>query len=101
MTKTIGFICLLISVHSFGQYKSETFKEASALGSAVMHIHYFDVTYFSEEKNGVPTGINIDIVQDFVAYVKDKKKITLTTKYYGSPEFKKLYDNVKNAEGLV
>ena len=101
MTKSIGFICLLISIHSFGQYKSETFKEVSTSGSAVMHIHYFDVTYFSEEKNGLPAGINIDIVQDFVAYVKDKRKIALTTKYYGSPEFKKLYDNVKGAEGLV
>jgi len=101
MNRALSFICLLISFSSFSQYKSETFKEASASGSATMHIHYFDVTYFSEEKNGAPTGINIDIVQDFVAFVKEKKKISLTTKYYGSPEFKKLYDNVKGAEGLV
>lgn len=100
-----GFLALsltLISGHSSAQLKSESFKEAQKAGKATLVVNYFDVPFFSQRKDGVITGINVDILEDFAKYVKEKKGISIAIKYDAKgSDFKAMYEKVKESEGLV
>jgi ABC-type amino acid transport substrate-binding protein len=95
-------LIFLISTTSQAQYKSQAFKDAQKTGDATLLVHYFDVPFFSQKKNGAIVGINIDILEDFVKYVKAKKNISIAIKYDdNSSDFKAMYDGIKNGDGLV
>jgi putative glutamine transport system substrate-binding protein len=98
----LALFVTVFSIQSFAQLKSESFKEAQKSGTATLIIHYFDVPFFSQRKEGVLTGINVDILEDFVKYVSEKKGVAISIKYNTKGiDFKTMYNNVKGSEGLV
>jgi hypothetical protein len=97
-----SLVFVFISFSLLAQYKSETFKEAQQSRSATLYVHYIEVPFFVQNKNAIPHGINMEIVQDFIEYVKDKKNIAISLKTEdNSSNFKEMYDNIKKGTGLV
>jgi ABC-type amino acid transport substrate-binding protein len=93
----------LICFNSFSQnYSGDTWAQAKAKGQATISLAYVETPSFVYKKGGALTGICVDIMNDFVKWANESKKIKLTANYVGDgSNFRGMYDKVKVASGGV
>lgn len=77
---------------------------AAGAQSDSLRIHYYENYPFAYKEGGSLKGIEIDIMEEFVAWMKKKKNIALNVSYSAYEEFSGFYNSVKsgnaNAIGL-
>lgn len=96
-------ICLA-SLTAIGQnYTGDTWAQAKAKGSATITVTYVETPSFVyKDESGIHTGICIDIMNDFVKWANDSKKVKINPMYMGDgTNFRGMYDKVKGSTGGV
>jgi len=84
-------------------YSGDTWKQAKKNGKAKLSLAYVQTPSFVYVDNsGQLTGICIDIMNDFKAWVKTSKNVIIESKFVGDgSNFRTMYDKVKIAKGGV
>jgi ABC-type amino acid transport substrate-binding protein len=60
-----------------------------------LYINYFDNAPFASVDSGKTKGLEVDIMNEYLLWLKTTKKITLTPKYVGFKDFEKFYTSTK------
>lgn len=97
-------ISMLFAVPALAQnYVGDTWAQVKQVGQGTIAIAYVETPSFVYKDNsGKLTGICIDIMQDFVKWVNDNKKMKLQSKFVGDgTSFRGMYDKVKVSNGGV
>jgi len=97
-------LLVLLSVGtSFSQnYSGDSWALAKAKGEGKISLAYVETFGFVYKDNGKLTGVCVDIMNDFIKYVGEKKNVKLTSEFVGDGEsFKGMYDKVKSSSGGV
>jgi len=66
-----------------------------------LEVHYFEQAPFAFQQNGKIAGIEIEIVQAFVTWAKQKKQTDIQLTYKGYSQFDEFYGSVKNGAANV
>ena len=66
-----------------------------AQGSDTLYVNYFMQTPFAYTEAAVVKGIEIDIVNEYVLWLKSKKKMNITLKQVGFTDFESFYSATK------
>lgn len=92
---------MVAGISCFAQTLSgDTWAQAKAKGQGEILLTYVETFGFAYKENGKLTGVCIDIIDDFVKFVNEKKNVKLTSKVVGEGDsFKGMYDKVKSASG--
>jgi putative glutamine transport system substrate-binding protein len=92
-----------LAVSVSGQnYAGDTWAQAKTKGEGSISIAYVETFGFVYKEGGQLTGVCVDIMNDFVKYVNEKKAVKLTTQFVGDgSSFKGMYDKVKASNGGV
>src|SRR6478609_962923 len=100
---TLIVLCLLAVTNLFSQnYSGDTWAQAKKKGEGKISLAYVESFGFVYKDNGKLTGICVDIMNDFIQYVGEKKNVKLTYEFVGDGEsFKGMYDKVKASNGGV
>lgn len=61
-----------------------------------LYINYFDNAPFASLDSGKTKGLEVDIMNEYLLWLKTTKKITLTPKYTGFKDFEKFYGSTKS-----
>ena len=81
---SLTLVCLLISLLSIAQkYKGDSWAKVKAAGSGNLSVVYYEQAGLIQDANGTPTGLCVDVLEDFVKFVDTKYKTKLTIKYLG------------------
>jgi len=100
--KLLTLIFALITGSACAQYTGDTWKQASAGGKGTLSLAYVETPSFAYMQNGKLTGICVDLMNDFTAWIKDNKKVELESKFVGDgTSFRGMYDKVKASKGGV
>lgn len=93
----------LLSSPLYAQYSGDSWQKAKSSGSGTISFAYVETPGFVYKDNtGNLTGICVDIMKDFVTYVKEKKGVNLSAKYVGDgSSFSGMYNNVKGSSAGV
>jgi len=96
-------LCLLALTNVFSQnYTGDSWAQAKKKGEGKISLAYVETFGFVYKDNGKLTGVCVDIMNDFIQYVNEKKKVKLTYEFVGDGEsFKGMYDKVKASSGGV
>ncbi len=88
---------------SFSQsYSGDTWAQVKAKGEGTISLAYVETFGFVYKDNGKLTGVCVDIMNDFVKYVNEKKNVKLNSQFVGDGEsFKGMYDKVRASSGGV
>lgn len=95
------FVALLLSFPQLNaqQLQGDSWQEVQQNGGGEVTLMYYEEDGFAyENEDGELTGVEIDIFQQFVYYLKNAKDIVLDVNYVGTRDFSKLYQNVKEGE---
>jgi ABC-type amino acid transport substrate-binding protein len=94
---------MLLSVQVMAQeYTGDSWAQVKQTGKGTISIAYVETPSFVYKKKTKLTGICIDIMQDFVKWVNDTKKVKLESKFVGDgTSFRGMYDKVKVSSGGV
>lgn len=98
------FLCCALPGTSLAQtYTGDTWKQANKAGKGTISLAYVQTPSFVYVDNsGKLSGICVDIMHDFTAWVKEKKKVDLQAKFVGGgSSFSGMYDKVKGSKGGV
>ena len=96
-TVTTFLICLGLISLSKAQLAEEVSLENVKAGDEVsLNIFYFENSPFAYKSNGKLTGIEIDILEYFAEWVKEKKDFEIKLNYQKPVTFHKLLLNVQN-----
>lgn len=103
MKKYFLVLLLLAAGQAFSQnYTGDTWAQAKSKGEGKISLAYVETFGFVYKDNGKLTGVCVDIMNDFIKYVNEKKKVKLTSEFVGDGEsFKGMYDKVKASIGGV
>lgn len=94
---TMGFI-----FSAQAQYTGDSWASVQSKKSGTVSFAYVETPGFVYKQNGQLTGICVDIMNDFIAYVNKTKGVKLTSKFVGDgSSFRGMYNNVKNSKGGV
>lgn len=100
--KLLTLIFALVTGSACAQYTGDTWKQASAGGKGTLSLAYVETPSFAYMQNGKLTGICVDLMNDFTAWIKDNKKVELESKFVGDgTSFRGMYDKVKASKGGV
>src|SRR5688572_30675934 len=58
-------------------------------------INYFSRAPFAYTDNGQPKGIEVDIMNEYILWLKAKKKLNITFKYVAFSDFESFYNATK------
>src|SRR5882672_5284075 len=96
-------VCLLAVTNVFSQnYSGDSWAQTKTKGEGKISLAYVETFGFVYKDNGKLTGVCVDIMNDFVKYVNEKKNVKLTYEFVGDGEsFKGMYDKVKASSGGV
>jgi ABC-type amino acid transport substrate-binding protein len=100
-------MCILWSVISISlsaqSYSGDTWKDASKKGKGNVSFAYVETPSFAYiDDSGKLTGICVDIMNDFVVWLKESKKVEISPKFVGDgSNFRGMFDKVKNSKGGV
>lgn len=100
-------MCIVLSVVTiplFSQpYTGDTWKDVSKKGTGAVSFAYVETPSFVYvDESGKLTGICVDIMNDFVAWLKDVKKVDVKPDFVGNgTSFRGMYDKVKISKGGV
>jgi ABC-type amino acid transport substrate-binding protein len=94
---------LIFVITGFSQnYSGDTWSQAKMRGEGKISLAYVETFGFVYKDNGKLTGVCVDIMNDFIKYVGEKKKVKLTSEFVGDSEsFKGMYDKVRGSSGGV
>ena len=99
-TTAVVSLCFISSL--FAQYSGDSWAAVKGKGSGTVSFAYVETPGFVYKKNGQLTGICVDIMNDFVAYVNKTKGVKLSAKYVGDgSNFSGMYNKVKASSGGV
>jgi putative glutamine transport system substrate-binding protein len=104
MKSLFTFLILLGATLCLAQsYSGDTWKQAKKSGQGTLSLAYVQTPSFVYIDNtGQLTGICVDILNDFKAWVKENKKVTIESKFVGDgSSFRGMYDKVKLSKGGV
>jgi putative glutamine transport system substrate-binding protein len=104
MKKRVMLLMLVgVCLRSYSQsFAGDTWAQVKAKGQGEISLAYVETFGFAYKDNGKLTGVCIDIMDDFVKFVNEKKGVKLTSKLVGEGEsFKGMYDKVKASSGGV
>ena len=93
-----------ITTSSYAQsLQGDTWAQASAAKSGTLTVTYVETPGLAYKNNsGQLSGVCVDIVKDFAAWVKEAKGVDLKLKYIGDgASFSDMYSSVKNGKGGV
>ncbi len=77
---------------------AQSFEEATVNKKSEMNIYYFDnEPYAYKSDNGVLTGIEVEIMNSFVKWLKEEKEIELTLNFTAFNEFNSFYSEMRGA----
>lgn len=99
-------VCML-SVASLSlsaqSYTGDSWKESNKKGKGTISLAYVQTPSFVYvDGTGKLTGICVDVMNDFVAWVKENKKVSVEAKFVGDgSSFRGMYDKVKISKGGV
>jgi ABC-type amino acid transport substrate-binding protein len=97
--KLLAIILSVFCVHSFAQ--STQYTNALKSKSGTLVIEYFDnFPYAYKDASGHLTGIEVDILNTFVNWLKVKKGVSLTVDYNANSDFAQFYSNVKTKKNV-
>lgn len=99
-TALLSFVALA----GFAQgYSGDTWAQAKTKGSATITVTYVETPSFVyKDESGTHTGICIDIMNDFIKWANESKKIKINAVYMGDgSNFRGMYDKVKASAGGV
>lgn len=98
-------IILFAAISSVAQtqnYTGDTWAQVKAKGEGSISIAYVETFGFVYKEGGQLTGVCVDIMNDFVKFVNEKKGVKLTSQFVGDgSSFKGMYDKVKGSTGGV
>lgn len=97
-------VATLFSIQTWAQnYVGDSWAQTKQAGQGTISLAYVETPSFVYKDNGgTLTGICIDIMHDFVAWVNDNKKVKLQSKFVGDgSSFRGMYDKVKVSTGGV
>lgn len=66
--------------------------------SDTLYVNYFNQTPFAFIETGLVKGIEIDIVNEYILWLKSKKKMNLTLKQVGFTDFDSFYSATKKGD---
>jgi ABC-type amino acid transport substrate-binding protein len=96
---TFGALLLLQNPLQAQQLQGDSWEEVKQNGSGEVTLMYYEEKGFAyENEQGELTGVEIDIFQQFVYYLKNAKDIMVDVNYVGTRDFTKLYNTVKNGD---
>ncbi|GHN02799.1 hypothetical protein WSM22_42880 [Cytophagales bacterium WSM2-2] len=103
MKKILVFCLSVFAINGFSQgYSGDTWAQAKAKGSGTISLAYVETFGFVHKENGKLDGLCVDIINDFIKYVDEKKNVKLTSQFVGDgASFKEMYDKVKASKGGV
>ncbi len=105
MKKSILAVVIAVVFVNIGisqNYSGDTWAQAKAKGEGKISIAYVETFGFVYKDKGKLTGVCVDIMNDFIKYVGEKKNVKLTSEFVGDGEsFKGMYDKVKASSGGV
>jgi ABC-type amino acid transport substrate-binding protein len=101
--KLITLAFLVISFSVVGQnYTGDSWAQAKAKGEGTISLAYVQTFGFVYKDGDKLTGVCVDIMDDFVKFVNEKKSVKLTSQFVGDGSaFKGMYDKVKTSSGGV
>jgi putative glutamine transport system substrate-binding protein len=103
--KGIAFLLMVASLTTVRSqsYEGDTWARAKAAGQGTITLAYVETPGFVyRNKAGNLTGISVDIMNDFVKWVNDTKKVNLQSKFVGDGHnFRGMYSSVKASTGGV
>jgi ABC-type amino acid transport substrate-binding protein len=99
----ITTICLISMAAGAQNYSGDTWAQAKAKGQATITVTYVETPSFVYKDNaGSLTGICVDIMNDFVKWANDNKKVMINAMYMGDgSNFRNMFDKVKTSSGGV
>lgn len=84
------------------QYSGDSWASVKSKGSGEVSFAYVETPGFVYKQNGQLTGICVDIMKDFIAYVNKTKGVNVTYKFVGDgSSFSGMYNKVKASSGGV
>ncbi|MDX1627805.1 MAG: ABC transporter substrate-binding protein, partial [Fulvivirga sp.] len=93
---------LLITVSSKAQYTGDSWAEVKSKGSGTISLAYVESPGLVYKSGGKLTGVCVDIMNDFIEYIKKTKGVNLSSKFVGDgSSFSGMYNKVKNSRGGV
>jgi ABC-type amino acid transport substrate-binding protein len=60
-------------------------------------IHYYNHSPFAYQEDGIVKGIEVDLMNEYILWLKAKKKITIAYQYRDFAEFAPFYASIKSA----
>jgi len=64
-------------------------------------IYYYDNYPYAFEENDVVKGLEVDIIKEYIDWLKSKKNINVTVTYKSFKDFSSFYNGVKNSNSKV
>lgn len=101
---TLTFLFLATALPSFSQLASgDTYADAIKNKKAKLTVAYLEEDAFAyPDEKGTPQGVEIDIFNQFIIWLRNSKKIIVTPEYVAEPSFQKFYSDVQNGgKGVV
>jgi ABC-type amino acid transport substrate-binding protein len=103
LTVILMFALATCQVMAQKQLVGDSWAQVKQVGQGTIALAYVETPSFVyKDKSGQPTGICVDIMQDFIQWVSENKNVTLRSKFVGEGNnFKGMYDHVKTSIGGV
>lgn len=104
MKKLFSVLFLFGTATSFAQSVAEgdSWKNVSQNGSGKLSIIYYECPKLIEEVNGKPKGVCVDVLNDFVQYIKSKYNKTVEITYAAKEnDFGKFLKTVKSSNNII
>ena len=90
------------SVAQTQNHAGDTWAQVKAKGEGSISVAYVETFGFVYKEGGQLSGVCVDIMNDFVKFVNEKKGVKLTSQFVGDgSSFKGMYDKVKGSTGGV
>lgn len=98
----LTFICITLTNHGYSQYSGDSWEKTKSSGNGTISVAFVETPGFVYKNNaGVLSGICVDIMNDFLAYV-NSKGVKVKADYVGDgSSFRGMYDKVKASNGGV
>jgi len=101
-SEAVILVCLAASVTYGHTYTGDSWAQSKAKGEGSISLAYVQTFGFVYKEGDQLKGVCVDIMDDFVKYVNEKKGVKLSSNFVGDgTDFKGMYDKVKASRGGV